>query len=147
VETGPVSAGLVHLDRPAGQRLEIVARDLGRPQWSPDGHSLLGFPADETKGIYLPGVAIHSLDTHRTVKVLDRGVPYWLPNGHRIAFFEDRESGVLDLDTGRITIHPFTPPPGVELEHSFGPPVLSADGSTFYVRQTVERSDIWIVRP
>jgi Tol biopolymer transport system component len=147
VETDPVSSGLVHLDRPAGQRLEIVARDMGRPQWSPDGRSLLGFPALNKEGIYLPGVAVHSLDTQRTIKVLDRGVPYWLPRGHRIAFFENQQSGVLDLDTGRITTHPFTSPPGVELEQRFGGPVLSADGSTFYVRQTVEHSDIWIVHP
>jgi len=146
VQTEPSATALVHLDRPLGRRLEILTRDLGVPEWSPDGRRLVGSPVD-AKGITHAGIAVYSLETKRTVTVLDRGIPQWLPDGRRIAFFQKERSGILDLDTGRITTHPFTPPPGLELDAAAAVPILSPDGANLYIGQTLERSDIWIARP
>jgi len=133
------SGALVHLDRPAAQRLEKLRSDIEAPRWSPDGKSLL------VEIIGSPDVAVYSPQTRRLEKVLDRGVALrWLPDSKHIAFFENQSIGILDLDTRIATTNAFAPLPGVEFDDTS--PRLSKDGSTMYVRQMLEQGDIWMVR-
>jgi eukaryotic-like serine/threonine-protein kinase len=130
---------LIHLDRPIPGRLEVIPPGLGLERWSPDGQQIVGAVRDG-------GLFVYSLRTRRSEKVLSRRVtsPRWLPDGRNIVFFERQQIGILDLDTRRETTAPFLPPPGKESGYS--PGILSRDGSTLYVRQTLEQGDVWLVR-
>jgi eukaryotic-like serine/threonine-protein kinase len=133
-------AALVHLDRPLGSRLESLQNAINLPTWSPDGKQLAGnvFKA--------PGIVVYSLQTGRAEKILDHGAnPLWLPDGRHLAVFGKQSVGIVDLDSRRVTTAAIALPPGVQ----FGGAAithLSRDGSTLYLRQTLEQGDIWWVR-
>ena len=128
------SAVLVHLDRPLNQRTEVFGQAFLTADWSPEGRRLLCTMSDGT-------VAIYSLDTRTTTKILDRAASaQWLPDGRHVAFVEKGSVGVLDLDRGSPTLKPFQAPSGVELTR------MSKDGSTIYLLQTTERGDIWLAQ-
>jgi eukaryotic-like serine/threonine-protein kinase len=133
------SAALVHLDRPAGQRLEVLAT-FDHPKWAPDGEQVLGANPAGT-----PGIAIYSLRTHRLETVLDRGIwPQWLPDGRHIAFFDRKSIAILDLANRRVTST--VTPVDIDLSTAVTiAPFLSRDGATLYVRQAIEQGDIWLV--
>jgi hypothetical protein len=93
------------------------------------------------------GIAVYSRATRRAERILDRGIaPHWLPEGRQIAFFERQQVNVIDLTSGRIRNAPVAPLQGVALHHVAVPPRLSRDGTTLYVRQTLEQGDVWMVR-
>jgi Tol biopolymer transport system component len=137
VDTGSNTTTLIHLERPLASRVERV-HDLGPrgfPRWSPDGQRI--------SGATVHGITVYSLRTKSAQVVLPHGWwPQWFPDGKRLLFFEDQRIGVLDLDTRRETSIPWRPLPGVELDHRA---VLSRDGSTLYVRQSVEQGDVWLM--
>lgn len=131
-------AVIVHLDRPLGQRLEKIPFELEGPSWSPDGVHIL---AEVVKS---PDIAIYSLETRELEKILDHGMkPRWLPGGRRVMFFDGENIGVYNLDTKAVTSQPFDKPPGGEVSNAAR---VSGDGSTLYMRQTLEQGDIWMVR-
>jgi eukaryotic-like serine/threonine-protein kinase len=144
VETDPGATALVHLDRPPGQRLEIVTHELGVPEWSPDGRHLLGYPLD-ANGSYRPGIALYTFATRRTKVLLDSGATQWLPDGKHFAVFLDDRTGIFDIETGTMTTHPLTTS-DVRLSKIIAGPFLSRDGATVYFSNTVEHSDIWLAR-
>jgi eukaryotic-like serine/threonine-protein kinase len=129
---------LIHLDRPAAQRIERFAKSLGAPKWSPDGKSLLA--QNDTN----EDVALVSVATRRVEKLMNRNPSVrWLPDGRHIAFFENQKLGILDLQT-RQTTHPAFPSlPGADFDHMS--PRFSSDGATMYVRQTLEQGDVWMM--
>ena len=130
------SQAFVHLDRPLAQRLEAIPGDLGLQRWSPDGQRIIG-TMDR-------GVVIYSPGTRRSEIVHGRGdFPQWLPDGQKVVFFVKQNIGILDLGSRRETLTPLTPLPGVQLDYTS---ILSRDGATLYVRQTLEQGDIWMVR-
>jgi eukaryotic-like serine/threonine-protein kinase len=134
---------LVHLDRPLVRRIESIGKRLDAPKWSPDGTQLIGVSI--TKLASDSGIALYSLPTRQFHNVLNRGfAPQWLPDGRHIVFFEKQRIGIIDLDSRHLTTSDFTPPPGVELDASIFPR-LSQDGSTLYIRQTLEYGDIWMM--
>jgi len=142
-------AGLVHLDRPLGRRFEkldpLSGTLTGYPAWSPDGKRLV-FSRRTTEGDLPSGFLVYSLATGQYQPMLDHGsAPQWLPDGRRIVFFESNSIGILDVDTRQVTTGPFTPLPGMrDLTTAY--PRLSKDGSTVYIRQTLEQSDIWMLQ-
>jgi Tol biopolymer transport system component len=145
------SAGLIHLDRPEGQRYEELAApgeprsSATFPTWSPDGSRLV-FNQRTLAGQTVPGFVIYTFATGQYKVVSDRGrSPQWLDSS-RIVFFEKNSIGIVDVESGRVTTHAFAPLPGVRLEEGVFPPRLSRDGSTLYVRQVLEQGDIWMVR-
>ena len=135
---------LVHLDRPIGERLEKIGEAVWNPQWSPDGQRIAGIANDASE---MPnGIAVYSLQTHRMEKVVEHGTsPLWLPDGKRMLFFDPQRIGVVDLDSRRTTLAPFTPPGRVETDITTTPH-LSRDGATLFLRQELEQGDIWMVR-
>jgi len=130
---------LVHLDRPTGQRLEPIAGgNINTLRWSPDGKQLL-------VDLAVSAIALYDPATHALEKILDRRVKaQWLPDGRHVALFEKRNIGILDLQSRGVTTAAFPALPDIDLETV--PPRLSKDGSTLYARQTLEQSDIWMVR-
>jgi len=148
------SNALVHLDRPLPQRLEPIEESLEAPKWSPDGTRLVGAIVNHrAAGLHqrIPaggGMAVYALPTGQSKTLASSGrSPHWLPDGKRIAFFERDRIGVVDADSGRVTTIAFPPLPGVSVEDSAVAPRLSIDGSTLYVRQTIEEGDVWLLRP
>jgi Tol biopolymer transport system component len=151
-----IADALVHLDRPVGQRLELIAAHFDAPKWSPDGTQLVGAVVDHTPvGVHVRplvgplrrAIGIYALRTGRAETVLDHGLsPQFLPDGRHIVFFEKQSVGIVDLESRRVTTTRFAPLPGVELDDITVWPRLSSDGSTLYVRQTLEQGDIWLVR-
>jgi eukaryotic-like serine/threonine-protein kinase len=124
---------LVHLDRPPSQRIELLSVAGGLPKWSPDGQRIA---ADQK------GVLVYSLGTRQAERVAARGCcPRWMPDG-RSVLFVDRQPAIVDLATRRVTEVALAPLPGVQLDYST---TLSRDGSTLYVRQTLEQGDIWLM--
>jgi serine/threonine protein kinase len=131
----------IHLDRPTGRRFESFANGTFAPNWSPDGTRLIG-EAQFSSG---RGIFVYSLPTRRVEMLLSHGSsPQWLPDGKRIAFFENDGIGILDLTSGRVTMNVVAPLSGGELNRTT--PRLTIDGSTLYVRQTLEQGDVWMVR-
>ncbi|HEV7919866.1 MAG TPA: protein kinase [Thermoanaerobaculia bacterium] len=146
------SNALVHLDRPPGGRLEPIPASLGVVKWSPDGTRLVGSfdnftQAGAQEGVPQRGIGMYSLRTRQTELVLDHGrSPQWLPDSRHIVFFEGQNIGIVDVETHGVTTIPVPPLPGVELDDSVVASHLSTDGSTLYVRQTLEQGDIWLMR-
>jgi len=138
----PSSAVLVHLDRPMGQRVETIGDKIIRLQWSPDGKRIAGVAErPDAKSI-----VVYSLQTRRWETVAERGTtPMWLPDSRHLAFFDKQNIGVVDLDSKVVTTTPFKPPSNVEPENSQTTHV-SSDGRTLFLRQTLERDDVWLVR-
>ena len=150
VQTDTV-AGLVHLDRPRGQRFERLgepthdARNAGFPAWSPDGQRLVLSPRSPTT-VMPSGLLVYSLATRQYQTILNRGAsPQWLPDGRHIAFFESDSIGIIDVDSHQVTTSPFTPLPGMR-DITIAYPRLSKDGSTLYLRQMLEQGDIWMLQ-
>ena len=136
---------LIHLDRPAANRMEVMSGGFVGTKWSPDGRRLAGTIRTEERGP--AGIAVYTPATSRAERLSDRGIaPHWLPDGRRIAFFERDRIGILDVASRRMTHAPMAALPGVELDNSAVAPRLSRDASTIYVRQTLEQGDIWMVR-
>jgi len=132
------SNAFVHLERPLARRMEAIPDKLGAARWSPDGEHIVGLLNPD------PGLVVYSLRTRRSEVVLRRVIawPQWLPDSRHVVFYERQNIGILDLDSRRETSAPF-PLPGVQLGFTS---MLSNDGSTLYVRQTVEQGDVWLVR-
>ena len=145
------SDALVHLDRPVDRRLEAIAEAFESPQWSPDGTRLIGSLTGRSAAgaVTRPrvGIGVHSLRTKTSEMVLDRGrSPQWLPDNRHLVFFEKTSIGILDLESRAITVAPFTRIPGVDLDEPAIWPRVSRDGTTLYVRQTIEQGDIWLLK-
>jgi Tol biopolymer transport system component len=132
------SAVLVHLDQPAGHRLETIA-DLGLPKWSPDGKQLAG----EVK----LSVGVYSLQTRRLEIVFgSHASPQWLPDGRHLALLAPQSITLLDLDSRQSVTDAFKPP-GVDFGTARAVPQrLSTDGSVLYAVESLEQGDIWMVR-
>jgi Tol biopolymer transport system component len=129
---------LIHLDRPMAQRIELIGFGGGALRWSPDGRKLAS--------IVKHGIGIYDLQTRRSETVLDRGtLPQWLPDSRHIVFYDNSGPGVLDLDTRRVTATPVELP-GVAWGDMTVPRWMSSDGSTLYVRQTLEQGDVWLAQ-
>lgn len=135
---------VVHLDRPLNQRVEAIPGVIHSPQWSPDASRLIG--GAFTDAGPRSGLALYTPRTRKVEKILDYGFrPQWFADGKRVLFFTNQSIGILDVDTRQVASSPFTPPSGVQVADSDFPR-LSRDGSTLYVRQTLEQGDIWVVR-
>jgi Tol biopolymer transport system component len=128
---------LVHLDGPRAGQVEALPSELLLVRWSPDGERILGEAADGR-------VIAYSVRTHRTETLVEHNVPrpQWL-DARNLAYFKDQQVVILNLDDHRETAVPLPPLPGVALDYYS---VLSRDGSTLYLRQTVEQGDVWLVR-
>jgi serine/threonine protein kinase/sugar lactone lactonase YvrE len=138
------SLALVHLDRPAANRVETIAFTMEGPNFSPDGGRLAGHINDPRGGP--AGIAVYSIPTGRHEKVLDHGVsPLWLPDGRHLGAFDQESISILDLNTHQATTTSFPALSGVRLNDTTASPRLSSDGSTLYVRQTLEQGNIWMV--
>jgi Tol biopolymer transport system component len=107
------------------------------PGWSPDGRHIVGDPDI--------GVVIYTPQTKRARTILSDAVAraQWLADGRRIVFFDRTRIGSIDVDSGHQTIAAFPALPGVQLDYLS---VASRDGSTLYVRQTLEQGDVWLVQ-
>jgi len=139
------AVALVHLDRPITNRVETLGFTMDVPRFSPDGTELLGHATDPRSGA--TGIDVYSIPNARHQRVLDHGnTPMWLPDGKHIVYFERQNIGILDLVTHRITTAPFVPFPGSRSDSDQFLPYLSNDGSTLYMRQPVERGNIWMLR-
>ena len=131
----------VHLERPAGQRLERIPGNAVLSRWSPDGTRLVGFESDAGRQ-----TIVYSTQTRRFERFAASGSnQYWLPDSRRVAIFEKQSVSVVDLATGSLKTSAFTLPPGVDISNVL--PRLSRDGSTLYLRQTLEQSDVWLMYP
>ncbi|HVG25519.1 MAG TPA: hypothetical protein VND45_15285, partial [Thermoanaerobaculia bacterium] len=134
---------LIHLARPLGQRVEKLAGTVGGAKWSPDGTRLIGTPAAGRRD----GVAVLTLATGAVVKILDSGWwPQWLPDSRHVVFFDRASAGIIDVTTRQVTKAPLVPPEGAETAGGTIAPRVSRDGTTVYLRQTLEQGDIWMVR-
>ena len=143
-QTDRRAVALVHLDRPAANRVETLAVTMEGANFSPDGSRLAGYMNDPRGRP--AGVAVYSIPTARHEKVLDRGVsPLWLPDGRHIAAFDRESISIVDLGSHQVTTTPFTALAGVHLDDTTAAPRLSGDGSTLYLRQTLEQGNIWMV--
>jgi serine/threonine protein kinase len=138
-------AVFVHLDRPLGQRIEPFTDDLPAPlrnistTWSPDGTRIVGDAGSSA--------TIYTLQTRRFITIPDLGSsPQWLPDSKHLVFFDKGKIAVLDVESGKAVRSAVTPPPGVELENAALWPRVSNDGATLYVPQTLEQSNIWMLR-
>ncbi|PYQ28620.1 MAG: hypothetical protein DMF56_15405 [Acidobacteria bacterium] len=141
VALGERSIALVHLDRPIASRVEALPVIMDGPRFSPDGKWLAGFSIDPDTAP--AGITLYSLQTGRHELLLDHGItPLWLPDGRHLIFFEAQSIGILDIATRRVAMLPFTPLTGVDFR--LFRPFVSADGSTLYIRQTLEQGNVWI---
>ena len=129
------SRELLHLDRPPAQRAEVMRDNLALDRWSPNGQLIVG--ATESGGI-----DVYSPQTRRSENVFPRGRwPAWLPDGGRIIFFEQNRIDILDLVSHRATSARLPSLPQVQFDSTT---FLSRDGTTLWVRQTLEQGDIWL---
>jgi len=131
----PGRQALVHLNRPAAQRIELLGPHLGLARWSPDGQRLIG---RDVRG----SIVMYSLPARRAETIRAGGsYPQWFRDGRRIMFFDKGEIGTFDLESRRETKTPF-PRSDIQLDYTT---TLSRDGSTLYARQTIEQGDIWLM--
>jgi Tol biopolymer transport system component len=152
VQTDRETSALLHLDRPPGQRLEPLPVFLPTPKWSPDGQFIVArdrrvLSAQRVRRSDFPGaIILYSLRTRRAEKLSESGVsPHWTPDGKKIVYFERQDIRILDLASRALTIVPFTPLAGGQIDLRDGSR-MSQDASTLYVLQTVQQGDIWMVR-
>jgi eukaryotic-like serine/threonine-protein kinase len=132
----PARQALIHLDRPAAQRLELLGSHLGLARWSPDGQRLIG----DSGG----SIVLYSLPARRAETIRAGGsCPQWAHDGRRIVFFDKGGIGIFDLASRRETKTPFLRS-DIQLDFTS---ILSRDGSTLYARQTIEQGDIWLMTP
>ena len=153
VQTDPdrPKCALVHLDRPAGKRVELLPF-LPSARWSPDGQFIAfrdqrepdnqrATPNDPTGAI-----ALYSLRTHQAERLSPSGfAPHWTPDGTKLVYFERHDVRILDVKTREQKIVPVPPAGDTEIDLR-NIPRLSQDGATLYVRQTTQQGDIWMVR-
>jgi Tol biopolymer transport system component len=139
---GSNGAVLIHLDRPIGQRVEPLSEQLLEARWSPDGTRVAG----RLRAQHGEGIAICTIATKHVDKLTGSGVsPQWLPDSRHVAIFDGGEMLVVDIGTRKVTKTSFKAPPGVRIGAGVSaPPRLSPDGTTLYVRQTLEEGDIWL---
>jgi len=141
-QTDPQFGALVHLDRPPGQRVEVldptVSRAIRTPRWAPDGELLAGV-SEPNDAVDSP-IAVYSMRT-RKLEFLTRGRALrWLPDSRHLVFLQGQDIAVVDIASRRVITAPLTVPRGVDLNNFR----LSNDGTSIYVRQNVEQGDIWI---
>jgi Tol biopolymer transport system component len=130
---------LIHLDRPIATRLEPLDVSLAEPQWSPDGKQLLGVANRH--------IAVYTVATRQLVPLVEGGVsPQWLPDGKHVVFFREQQIMVVDVDSRAVTASALPATVSADFDDRSVRPRLSKDGSTIYVRQSLEQSDIWMMR-
>jgi Tol biopolymer transport system component len=143
VESVGRTSALLHLDRPAGHRLEPLAVYLSRARWSPDGQFIAG---TDGPGLF-SGTLLYSLRTRRVEKVSASGAsPHWTPDGTKLVYFEAQDLRILDLQSRAVTIVPFRELPGEQPNLRATAVRLSPRGETVYVQTTSPQSDIWFAR-
>jgi eukaryotic-like serine/threonine-protein kinase len=140
------SSAFVHLDRPLDRRLEALPLNVTSPKWSYDGRYLAGI--DESRGAGARrGVVVYSIADRRAETIAPTGAaPQWLGDTHKLVYYEKQRINIFDLDQRKLTAAPFTPVPALDVDIAAASPILSRDGATLYVRQTIEQGDIWLVR-
>ena len=143
---------LVHLDRPAGQRVERLPVFLASARWSPDGQFIIARDQREPDTQRMapntpPGaIVLYSLRTRRPETLSKSGfAPHWTPDGTKVVYFERQDIRVIDLQSRATRLVPFTPAGGAQVD-LWNMPRLSRDATTLYVRQASQQADIWIVR-
>ncbi|HUR81632.1 MAG TPA: protein kinase [Thermoanaerobaculia bacterium] len=128
----------VHLDRPAGQRLEIFGEKNAtrNPQWSPDGKKVLVALINNDG----PGFAVYDVATKKFDKLWDKEITArWLPDSRHIAMFGGTRIDIIDIVTRSVKSSEFRADFG---DVPYGTRV-AADGTSFYGRQALEQGDIW----
>ncbi|HET8775114.1 MAG TPA: hypothetical protein VFP80_15035, partial [Thermoanaerobaculia bacterium] len=143
VESVGRTSALLHLDRPAGQRLAPISVYLSRAKWSPDGQFIAG---TDGPGLFA-GILLYSLRTNRAEKLADSGaLPHWTPDGRKLVYFDRQELRMLDLQSRAVTPVPFRQFPGEQINLRATAVRVSRDVNTIYVQSTSPQSDIWIAR-
>jgi eukaryotic-like serine/threonine-protein kinase len=143
---------LIHLDRPAGQRVEPLPVYLPSPKWSPDGRYLVSRDQREPDAQRAtpndpPGsILLYSLQTKQVERLANTGfAAHWSADGAKVVYFEREDIRIYDMKTRTQRIVPFTPASGEEIDlRNF--PRLSRDAATLCVQQAIEQGDIWMVR-
>jgi Tol biopolymer transport system component len=129
---------LIHLDRPMGQRAEVLADGEAMsgvyPKWSPDGKRFIGVSKTVGFGVYSP-------QTHRFENVSDGMWPLWLPDARHIVSFDSENIRIFDLDTRQTAFRPL--PPELRRVDTW---TLSRDGSTLFGRQVFQQGDVWLMQ-
>ena len=150
--SGRVSA-LLHLDRPAGQRLERLPVYLDSPKWSPDGQFIVArdqqsLAVQQVASEDMPGaIILYSLRTRRAETLSEKGgSPHWTPDGRKIVYFVRHAIRILDLESRSIKTAPLVNEVGAEIDLRRPAARLSRDAATLYVRQVIHQGDIWLMR-
>jgi Tol biopolymer transport system component len=143
VESLGRKSALLHLDRPMGQRLELLPAYLSAGRWSPDGQ----FIASQDRVGAALKVFLYSLRTRRIEKIADDGAsPHWTPDGKKLVYFQRQAICILDVATRAVTTVPVTQLPDTRIDLRSTWVHLSRQGETVYVRSTKEESDIWLAQ-
>src|SRR6185436_13391525 len=107
-----------------------------------DGSRFVGYNLDARTAPI--GISVYSMRTGRHERVADHGMsPLWLRDGRHVVFFDEQSIGILDVDTRDVTTPPFAAPEG--LDYMTFRPFVSSEGSTLYVRQTLEQGNVWMI--
>jgi len=143
---------LVHLDRPAGHRVEALPVYLPSAKWSPDGQYIVSRDQREpdtqraTPNDPPGAILLYSLKTRQVEKLSNSGfAPHWTPDGKKVVYFERQDIRILDLQTRALRVVQF-PSLGVAQVDLRSFPRLSRDATTLCVLQASEQGDIWMVR-
>ena len=150
--SGWVSA-LLHLERPPGQRLELLPVFLNSAKWSPDGQFIVArdqpnFVVQQVASEDMPGaIILYSLRTRRAEKLSENGSsPHWTPDGKKIVYFGQHAIQILDLESRSVRTAPFTLLSSAEIDLRRPAARLSRDAATLYVRQVSHQGDVWLMR-